>query len=103
VAAGGPPVALPIVSTALTQDGQQLVWRIIAADPFTPSSLVASGRFVCLVLGRVKPAAPLGAVCLGSHGRARRPSLDYRAPTASGLGPAHRIAATVTLEGGDEL
>jgi peptidoglycan-N-acetylglucosamine deacetylase len=99
VAAGSAPGALPIVSASLTQSGPQLVWRVVSADPFTPSSLAASHQSVCLGLG----GAIRGELCVGHHGRRSHPRLYFSRLTAAGLDRAHRIAATVIRMSTDEL
>ena len=104
VAAGSPPGALSIVSASLTQDGQQLVWNVLTADPFTPSSLAAAGQSLCLVIAQVKPVVPEGVLCVGHRGTRSHPMLYYRQIAAAGVvGRAHRIAATVTRRNDDEL
>lgn len=96
-APGGAPAALEIDSASLSQDGRELVWRVVTAGPFTPSSLAAGGQSLCLLLKRTE------AVCVGHSGSAVHPKLYASAVTPAGLGPAHRIAAAVLRKSPQEL
>jgi peptidoglycan/xylan/chitin deacetylase (PgdA/CDA1 family) len=97
VAAGSPFGALALDSASLRQDGPELVWRVRTAGPFTPSSLAAAHRSLCLII------VATADLCVGHSGSSSHPPLYYSRVAGSTLGRAHRIAATVTRTGEDEL
>jgi peptidoglycan/xylan/chitin deacetylase (PgdA/CDA1 family) len=99
-AASGGSVAegpLAIVRATLAQDGEDLVWQVDLAQPFSPRLLSRHGRSLCLLLEQ-RSARSIGAqACLIGPGRGRRtPRLLYIPITRSGFGQAIPIAVTVT-------
>jgi peptidoglycan/xylan/chitin deacetylase (PgdA/CDA1 family) len=101
-AASTAPAALRIDAASLTQNGQDLVWRVASDGPFTASSLAGADQSVCLALARSEPSPVAGELCierLRSHLR-----LFYRHIASSGaLGTARVIAATLTRRSIKEL
>ena len=53
-AADSPPAPLTVSELALTQAGQQLVWTVTLAQPFSPAALASGGRSLCLFARRPK-------------------------------------------------
>ena len=98
------PEAIRIHSASLTQDGQQLVWRVVTDDPFTPSSLATRRVTLCLIVARPKPLASMGELCVGGsrHG-AHTVVFDRQIKRSGATTAARAIPATVTRTNGEEL
>ena len=56
-----PPQPLHVQTSSLVQDGQDLVWRVQLAEPFSPGALARSQQSLCLVIEHVSGA---GQVCV---------------------------------------
>jgi peptidoglycan-N-acetylglucosamine deacetylase len=107
-AAAGPGVAgaavrarplqpLRVHSSSLSQQGQQITWRLEMDKQFSPGALVKDGRTLCLLRERVGDGSVAGSLCLyGPKPGQKTARLFYSRITASGSGPGRRIAATIT-------
>ena len=89
---------LVIQTATLAQDGQDLVWHVELAQPFSPGALASDGRSLCLLLD---PGPHNGSsvrkICLAGPSRhAHTPRLLYTAASGSGSGRMVSIDATVT-------
>ncbi|MGH2868003.1 MAG: polysaccharide deacetylase family protein [Solirubrobacteraceae bacterium] len=103
-AAGTGPQPLAVQSASLTQAGQQLVWRVTMAAPFSPGALKAAGRSLCLLLERHRTGTVSGRLCLiGPRAGASGARLVYQTVTRAGVGRAAVITATVTPDGAHGL
>lgn len=99
VAGASTPAPPQVQSSSLRQDGQQLVWRVAFAAPFSPGALAQAGGSLCLVIER-SGGTVSGQLCVFRGRRALR--LTYTA----GSGPTGRgriIAATITRSSDREL
>jgi peptidoglycan/xylan/chitin deacetylase (PgdA/CDA1 family) len=94
-AAGVAHTPLGVRAASLTQDGQQLVWRVQLDHPFSPTAMKRAGRTLCLVIERASDGSVSGVLCVEPPRDARHPQLDYMSVTAGGRGPGRSIAATV--------
>jgi peptidoglycan/xylan/chitin deacetylase (PgdA/CDA1 family) len=96
-ASGGATQPLQIADGSLNQDGQQLVWSVRLAVPFSPGVLARSHRSLCLLIERAASGSATGQVCVaGPARRSTKPRLEYMQITRAGVGPAHPIEAMVT-------
>jgi peptidoglycan/xylan/chitin deacetylase (PgdA/CDA1 family) len=103
-ASSGPRQPLQVVRTSLAQDGQQLVWQVQLADPFSPGALARDRRSLCLLIERTDTGRVAGQACVtGPRRRSREPRLTYLPVTSDGSGTARVIDATVTRSGSHEL
>lgn len=93
----GPGQPLPIHSVTLTQRGQDLVWRLELAQPFSPGALAKDARTLCLLIERPANGSAAGEVCVTgpAHG-SRAPRLIYIPITRQGRGHGKAISATVS-------
>jgi peptidoglycan/xylan/chitin deacetylase (PgdA/CDA1 family) len=105
---GGEP--LQILTASLAQQGQQLVWQVELAAPFSPGALAGDGRALCLRIERAADGSVAGQLCVSGPGlRSRTPRLLYTAGAGAGagvgvgVGAAHVVAATVTRSNASEL
>jgi peptidoglycan-N-acetylglucosamine deacetylase len=88
---------LGVQAASLTQSGQDLVWQVELASPFSPGGLRQDHRSLCLLIERVPNGAVLSQVCLAGPGRgARMPRLLYMRASGTGFAPGTAITATVT-------
>jgi peptidoglycan/xylan/chitin deacetylase (PgdA/CDA1 family) len=95
---------LAVRAASLSQNGQELVWSVQLAHPFSPAALSRHHRSLCLLIERVANASVAGQVCVvGPRRGASQPRLEYTAVTASGPGHPAIIAATVTRANTSEL
>ena len=95
---------LVIQSATLAQDGEDLVWQVELAQPFSPAALSSDGRSVCLLLRPGSSGSPAGAVCLAGPGRDNyAPRVLYTPTTGSGPGRTVPIDASVTRTSDREL
>jgi peptidoglycan-N-acetylglucosamine deacetylase len=101
--AAGAEQPIGISSTTLTQNGQDLVWTVRFASPFSPSSLAAQHRAVCLLIERPANGSVRGHACLTGMGSRGAPGLAYAPITAAGPGAAQAITATITRSNSREL
>ncbi len=98
---GGKP--LPVYAASLTQQGQQLVWQVELATPFSPGALAKEGRTLCLLTQPTTNESVAGRICIsGPNRRSRTPRLLY-APLSGGSDAARVVAATVTRSSDREL
>jgi peptidoglycan/xylan/chitin deacetylase (PgdA/CDA1 family) len=106
-AAGGTTSAgapLQVSAAWLTQQGQQLQWRVELAQPFSPGALARDGRRLCLLIERAANGSVSGQVCVIGPGRhSRTPRLTYAPVARDVAGPARVIEATVTRSSAREL
>ncbi len=97
-AAGQP---LRIEAASLTQDGQQLLWRVQLTGPFSPGALARAHSSLCLLIERAATGRVAGQACVTGPGRGfGAPRLTY---AAVGSGEPRVIDATVTRPGSREL
>ena len=95
---------LPIEAASLIQDGQQLLWRIQLADPFSPGALAHARRSLCLLIERVATGSVTGQACVIGPGHgSKAPRLTYQPVTGARSGEARLIDATVTRTSSHEL
>jgi peptidoglycan/xylan/chitin deacetylase (PgdA/CDA1 family) len=95
---------LAVHAASLTQDGQQLIWRVDTSEPFSPAGLAAGRRSLCLLIERLKSGAVSGQLCIAGPARGGPvPRVVYQRITSAGPGPAKTIAATVTRSNDHEL
>jgi peptidoglycan/xylan/chitin deacetylase (PgdA/CDA1 family) len=105
-AAGAPRQPLAIQGASLTQDGQDLVWQIELAQPFSPARLPGDRRSLCLRIAEASDGSGAAQLCLAGPGRgSRSPRLLYSplTPAGRGSGRAIAVAATVTRASDREL
>jgi peptidoglycan-N-acetylglucosamine deacetylase len=91
------PAPFPVEAASLSQDAQQLVWKVELGSPFSPASLKRSGRSLCLLIERVRHGSVSGVVCV-EQGR-RHPELVYMVVTRHGRGPAQTVAGSISMSG----
>jgi peptidoglycan-N-acetylglucosamine deacetylase len=95
---------LAITSASLVQDGQDLVWQVELAQPFSPGALRRDRRSVCLLIERTASRALAARLCVaGSQHAAGTARLVYVPVTPLGLGPGRAIAAAVTRSSDRQL
>jgi peptidoglycan/xylan/chitin deacetylase (PgdA/CDA1 family) len=95
-ATGAANQPLQVHSSALTQQGQDMAWRVELERPFSPGALAHDRRSLCLLIERASNGSVLGQLCVigpRSHGRQAR--LIYMRITSKGPGPGHVIDAKV--------
>jgi peptidoglycan/xylan/chitin deacetylase (PgdA/CDA1 family) len=103
-ASSSPGRPLHIHASTLTQDGQQLVWRLQLDDPFSPAGLAPDQRSLCLLIERVANGTVTGEACIaGPSHHSREPRLVYLRITSKGAGPPRAIKATITRSGSHDL
>jgi peptidoglycan-N-acetylglucosamine deacetylase len=99
-----PAEPLAIQTASLTQDGQDLVWRVELTQSFSPRGLTRDRRSLCLLIERASAGSRLSEVCLAGPGRGQRsPRLLYTPASAEGAGAPVPILATVTRSSDREL
>ena len=92
---GGHP--LPVQSTSLTQNGQQLVWQLQMSQPFSPGALARDRRTLCLLVERAEGGAVIGQLCLAGPREGQRvPQVLYASVVNGVSGRARAIDATIT-------
>ncbi|HYB29523.1 MAG TPA: polysaccharide deacetylase family protein [Solirubrobacteraceae bacterium] len=104
--ASGVPTGQPLTvqSTSLVQTGQDLVWQVELAQPFSPAALARDGRRLCLLIERGANGSVISQVCLaGPRSGAHTPRLIYVPVVAPVSVRAGAIAATVTRSSDREL
>jgi peptidoglycan-N-acetylglucosamine deacetylase len=104
--ASGVPADQPLTiqSASLVQEGQDLVWQVELAQPFSPAALRRTGRGLCLLIERAANGSVVSQVCLaGPRGGAQAPQLIYTPVAPPVSGRAGAIAATVTRSSDREL
>jgi peptidoglycan-N-acetylglucosamine deacetylase len=95
---------LQVQAASLVQDGQDLVWRLQVAEPFSPGALAHAQRSLCLLIERVSSGIASGEVCAGGPARgSKEPRLLYTQITSKGSGPARVISAAVTRTSSEDL
>jgi peptidoglycan/xylan/chitin deacetylase (PgdA/CDA1 family) len=95
---------LAVQTASLVQEGQDLVWQVELAQPFSPGALRRDRRSVCLLIERAANGSVASQVCLSGPRRgARTPELIYTPVAALGPGRGSAIAATVTRSSDREL
>ncbi len=88
----------------MSQNGQDLVWNVRLAHPFSPAALRRHHRSLCLLIERVKHASVAGQVCVTAPRRGgSQPRLEYMAVTATGPGRPVVIPATIARASTSEL
>ena len=99
-----PEQPLALSAASLVQDGQDLVWQVELAQPFSPGALRGDKRSLCLLIERASNAAVLSEVCLAGPRRGERsPTLLYAPITRTGPGASVAIQAAVTRSSDREL
>jgi peptidoglycan-N-acetylglucosamine deacetylase len=87
---------LSVQSTSLTQNGQQLVWKLNMGQPFSPGALARDRRTLCLLIERADNGAVTGQLCLaGPRPGDHVPQVLYASVNKGVSGQARAIAATV--------
>jgi peptidoglycan/xylan/chitin deacetylase (PgdA/CDA1 family) len=95
---------LPVRAASLKQDGQDIVWRVRLAQPFSPRALAHAGGSLCLLIERAGNGSIAGHVCIvGPRGHGRRPRLVYAPVTRQGPGRGRVITATVRRTSQEDL
>ena len=98
------PVPLTVQAASVAQDGQNLVWQVELAAPFSPAGLRRDGRSLCLQIAVASTRSVAGVLCVAGPQRGQRsPALLYSPMTPAGPGPAVAIDATVTRASNREL
>jgi peptidoglycan-N-acetylglucosamine deacetylase len=93
-----------IATASLAQDGQELVWQVELAAPFSPGALARDHESLCLLLGFAGGATHQGQLCIAGPARgSRTPRLLFAPVTSGSAGPARAISATVTRGSAREL
>jgi peptidoglycan/xylan/chitin deacetylase (PgdA/CDA1 family) len=99
-----PPTPLHVLASSLTQEGQQLVWQVQLAKPFSPGGLARARRALCLLIERAESGVVTGQVCIvGPAGHSAVPRLLYNRITGTSSGPVHAIDATILRTSASEL
>ena len=57
----------------MTQDGQQLVWQLKMAQPFSPGALARDRRTLCLLIARANTGTVTGQLCVAGPSKGRTP------------------------------
>ncbi len=103
-ASNGGRLPLPVRTSSLTQNGQQLSWAVTMDGSFSPAALTRQGRSLCLLIERVQNGSVAAQLCLaGPGGRARVPRVLFAHVTAAGVGRAQTISATITRTSAAQL
>ena len=96
--AGARPV--PVTAASLTQQGQQLVWQVVLAAPFSPGALGRDGRTLCLLIDQATTGGVSGRLCVaGPAAHSRTPRVLF----SRNGGAARVIASAVTRSSAREL
>jgi peptidoglycan/xylan/chitin deacetylase (PgdA/CDA1 family) len=96
-------VPLPVRTSSLTQDGQQLVWHVVLDHPFSPAAMKHAGRTLCLVFKRESNGSVWGVLCLAPPRDGHHPQLVFQRVSATGRGPGQAIPATVSRSSSSDL
>ena len=96
-ARGPASTPFPVNSASLSQQAQELVWKVDLGSPFTAASLKEERRSLCLLVERTRTGSVSGVVCL-EQGR-RQPKLVYMQVTRRGRGPGQLISASIARDG----
>lgn len=103
----GPPEPLAVQTASLVQDGQDLVWQVELARPFSPGALRRDRRSLCLLIERAANGAVVSRVCLAGPRRGARAGgrarLIYTPTAGPAPGAGTAVAATVTRSSNREL
>ena len=95
-AGSGPERPLGIHNSSLTQDGQDMVWRIEMTGPFSPGALARDRRTLCLLIERAGNGSVAGEACVyGPKGNRKTPRLFYMRITRKGAGAGRLMAASI--------
>jgi peptidoglycan-N-acetylglucosamine deacetylase len=98
------PAPIPVQSSSLTQEAQDLLWRVDMSQPFSPAGLGVDRRSLCLLLERLKSGSVAGQLCVaGPAPGGHAPRLIYQPITSAGPGLAREVVATVTRSGDQAL
>jgi peptidoglycan-N-acetylglucosamine deacetylase len=100
-AAAASPQPLAVQTASLAQDGQDLVWKVELAQPFSPRGLARDHRSLCLLIEGGSGSTGTVSLCIAGPGRGNRtPQLVI---TQVGGGPGRAIAGTVARSSNREL
>jgi peptidoglycan/xylan/chitin deacetylase (PgdA/CDA1 family) len=103
-APNGASQPLPVQSASLSQNGQQIVWQLKMAQPFSPGALTRDRRTLCLLIARVDNGTVTGQLCVAGPRQGQRAPQVLYAPVSKGVsGRASAIAATVTRGSNSDL
>jgi peptidoglycan-N-acetylglucosamine deacetylase len=95
---------LDVQTASLTQDGQDLVWQVELASPFSPGAMRPDHRTLCLMIERASNGSVVSEVCVAGPARGVRPArLVYLPARADGFGRGSAMVATVTRSSNREL
>jgi peptidoglycan/xylan/chitin deacetylase (PgdA/CDA1 family) len=97
------PSPLVVQATSLTQDGQQLVWKVRLDAPLSTTAIKQQRRSLCLLRERARNGSVAGALCLAAPRTGSTPRLEYMPVSARGRGPARAIVAAVSRSGSTGL
>ncbi|MBV9001707.1 MAG: hypothetical protein JO304_21800, partial [Solirubrobacterales bacterium] len=91
---------MPVTAASLTQQGQQLVWQVVLAAPFSPGALGRDGRTLCLLIDHATAGGVSGRLCVAGPGaHSSTPRVLF---TPNG-GAERVIASAVTRSSAREL
>jgi peptidoglycan/xylan/chitin deacetylase (PgdA/CDA1 family) len=94
-ASSAPPAPFGVKASMLTQDGQQLVWKVTLDHRFAPAGLDGSGRSLCLMIERVRGGSISGVLCVGGTKVGKKVTLVYQRVTRAGRGQKQPVNATI--------
>lgn len=99
-----PEAPLVVTTTSLAQQGQDLVWQLSLAEPFSPAALQRDHRSLCLVIERAGSGSSGGSqLCLSGPGPGRGNRMPRLIDAGSGAGAGKAIPAIVTRSSDREL
>jgi peptidoglycan/xylan/chitin deacetylase (PgdA/CDA1 family) len=90
------PAPLVVQATSLTQDGQELVWKVRLDAPLSTAELTHRRRSLCLLRERARNGSVAGVLCLSAPRTGSTPRLEYMPVSAHGRGPGRVIAASIS-------
>jgi len=105
-AAAGPvgAAAFSIRSASLTQDGQQLRWKVVLDHDFSGAAFAGGQRTLCLLVESGHAHSVKGQLCVAApRGPHKTMRLTFASVTRAGAGRAAAVPATITRGARDEL
>lgn len=101
---GAPGQPLAVQATSLVQDGQDLVWQVELAQPFSPGALARDHEALCLLIEGPTSGAASSQVCVSGPSRGQRTPRLISIPSVAGVPrPGRPIAAAMTRSSDREL
>jgi peptidoglycan/xylan/chitin deacetylase (PgdA/CDA1 family) len=100
-ASAGPATGLPLSvrATSVSQDGQQLVWKVRLDMRLSAKILARQHRSLCLLRERPGTGSVAGVLCVQPGPRGSSLRLVYMPVSAHGRGPGRVIAASISRSG----